>query len=519
MGGSYKGNSSGHRGRPYGLMLLVAFGAALIGVMVLHKLRERRIFDLLVQQKDRDLISLQLFLQKEREYSKEMKRKNEEMKAKIYSLRTQKMELDRRILEKQSTIDSLKDEQRTVESAIEEKQNEIKMLRKKEIDPGKENPQVIALMESLKQKEAEIEDLKHRLEHPVKVWSVSTDDPSNPSMNLTVNGSVAGQDQTEVIKIKEEQLTARVEDGIENKAGDTKNSQDEGLKNEGHAIEKPIEDSQDGGDFGIGKRDNEMKVMEKFENSQEYDHKEVNGIHKSGRRLEEPDNSNIGTSSRMRGKHGHVSKSTKGKRWRKLMKNRWLENNKEAVSLRSRNSFKEDQDGLKGRTEGATSNDPMEVRKVDDSLDGKSMKPQNHEDVKESILVNSDTNHQVVNGREMLKNPHNSTNEEVQLLKNGSGINGEVSNIITDVRKWHSTTEEHEANGIQKNTSSSNINKVEEDAEQASIDDTNKVPEDLEVSNIQESEKEEADGDGDNFKESNSDLEEEYIEETEESEF
>jgi hypothetical protein len=63
MGGSYKGNSSGHRGRPYGLMLLVAFGAALIGVMVLHKLRERRIFDLLVQQKDRDLISLQLFLQ------------------------------------------------------------------------------------------------------------------------------------------------------------------------------------------------------------------------------------------------------------------------------------------------------------------------------------------------------------------------------------------------------------------------------------------------------------------------
>ena len=63
MGGSYKGNSSGHRGRPYGLMLLVAFGAALIGVMVLNKLRERRIFDLLVQQKDRDLISLQLFLQ------------------------------------------------------------------------------------------------------------------------------------------------------------------------------------------------------------------------------------------------------------------------------------------------------------------------------------------------------------------------------------------------------------------------------------------------------------------------
>jgi peptidoglycan hydrolase CwlO-like protein len=116
-----------------------------------------------------------------------MKRKNEEMKAKIYSLRTQKMELDRRILEKQSSIDSLKDEQRAVESALEEKQKEIKMLREKQIDPGKENPQVMALMESLKQKEAEIEDLKHRIEHPVKVWSVSTDDPSSPPVNLTEN--------------------------------------------------------------------------------------------------------------------------------------------------------------------------------------------------------------------------------------------------------------------------------------------------------------------------------------------
>ena len=58
---SRKGN--GHRGRPYGLMLLLAFGAALVGVMAVHKLRERRIFNLLVEEKNRQLISFQLLLQ------------------------------------------------------------------------------------------------------------------------------------------------------------------------------------------------------------------------------------------------------------------------------------------------------------------------------------------------------------------------------------------------------------------------------------------------------------------------
>ncbi|MBA0649112.1 hypothetical protein Goklo_016716 [Gossypium klotzschianum] len=68
MGGgllSHKGNGSGsgHKGRPYVLMLLLAFGAALLGVMVLHKFRERRIFNLLIEDKNRQLLSLQLLLQ------------------------------------------------------------------------------------------------------------------------------------------------------------------------------------------------------------------------------------------------------------------------------------------------------------------------------------------------------------------------------------------------------------------------------------------------------------------------
>lgn len=69
VGGSHihnKGNGSNGgstRGRSYGLMLMLAFGAALLGVMILHKLRERRIYNLIVKEKDNELISLHLLLQ------------------------------------------------------------------------------------------------------------------------------------------------------------------------------------------------------------------------------------------------------------------------------------------------------------------------------------------------------------------------------------------------------------------------------------------------------------------------
>ncbi|CAK7349906.1 unnamed protein product [Dovyalis caffra] len=134
-----------------------------------------------------------------------MKRKTEEMKAKIYSLRTQKMELDRRVVEMQSTIGSIKDEQKIMESVLEEKQSEIKMLGEMNKDAEKETLQMVALRESLKQKEVEIEDLKHRLhECPQKIRSVSTDDPSSPPLNLTVTSSTVNKDKVEVGKSNEE---------------------------------------------------------------------------------------------------------------------------------------------------------------------------------------------------------------------------------------------------------------------------------------------------------------------------
>lgn len=61
--GMHSSSGGSHRGRPYVLILLIIFGAALLGVMVLHKLRERRIYTLLVKEKDHQILALQLLLQ------------------------------------------------------------------------------------------------------------------------------------------------------------------------------------------------------------------------------------------------------------------------------------------------------------------------------------------------------------------------------------------------------------------------------------------------------------------------
>ncbi|KAF5199490.1 Micronuclear linker histone polyprotein-like protein [Thalictrum thalictroides] len=184
LGSNGNNGNSSSRGRPYGMMLLLAFGAAVLGVMVLHKLRERHIFTLLIQDKDQHLMNLHLLLQKERESTKEMRRKFEDLKAKYVLVRTEKQAM-------KSITTSLKQEQRSLESKLEEKQNEINMLRKNEIHSTSENSQIQALKEILKQKEEEIEEMKHLLEKPTTVWSVSTDDPSKAPVLPVVSDKAA----------------------------------------------------------------------------------------------------------------------------------------------------------------------------------------------------------------------------------------------------------------------------------------------------------------------------------------
>lgn len=86
------------------------------------------------------------------------------MRAKVYSLRTQKMQVDSRILEMQSTISLLREAQRMMELALEEKQDEVKLLHEEEMDTGKRDLQDSSLKEILKQKEIEITNLKWQLQ-------------------------------------------------------------------------------------------------------------------------------------------------------------------------------------------------------------------------------------------------------------------------------------------------------------------------------------------------------------------
>lgn len=128
-------------------------------------------------------------LQKEKDNAKDAKRQIEEMKAKMYKLRTKKLDLETRILEMESTISSLREEQRTIASTLEEKQNEIRMMMDRNRGENRVSARFTAMSEALRKKEAEIEELKQRVESPVKVWSVSADDPSNLPINLTAKAA------------------------------------------------------------------------------------------------------------------------------------------------------------------------------------------------------------------------------------------------------------------------------------------------------------------------------------------
>ncbi|KAI9177400.1 hypothetical protein LWI28_014705 [Acer negundo] len=555
IGGSHnKGmmNNNGSRGRSYGLMVLLAFGAALFGVMLLHKLRERRIFTLLVKEKDHQLFSLHFLLQKEQEYSKEMKSKNAEMKAKIYSIRTQKMELDRRLIEMQSTIESLKDEQKAMESALEEKKNEVRMQREV-IDLGKENSQLTALKESLMQKEAEIKDLKPRLEYTGKVWSASTDDPSNPQVNLTNTLTMVERDKTDVSSSKEEiewfhmstnsmagENSTGVEDRSEKRAADSNsrepiveqiqklgNIQDEVLTN-GSVVEgkgrdgdqAKENDSQEQDGFSMGERKNLANSTEQIvddaenvhttlgkpENSQG-ENQDVRTISESGIALERLDSTRFQARSRSR-RHGRLTR-TKGKRFRILSKNGDSENNGLA-SIRNRRFYRESSasnEGVEG--EGRkTGENPQKERKVVDSTQVKLSEVGTLDDSGYLINrdVNTDPNQQAEQSEETLKS---NDSPDTEMIGN-KNTNGEVTNNIDEVRQ-----SAEEASGTQQNMGSRDIDEQEDEAIQ--VKDGN--PEEMEVADEKEPETEATDGDSIRESASNLEEDEEYKEETNESEF
>ncbi|XP_058219735.1 uncharacterized protein LOC131330243 [Rhododendron vialii] len=288
MAGLMKANSG--RGRQYGLMLILAFGLAILGVMAIHKLRERRILNLLVKEKDSELFSLQLLLKKEREEKKEAERKTEEMREKLFSLETENRELDSKILEMQSTISSLQDEQRTIGSTLEEKESEIKTLRAKEVETDKENARVVALTETLRQKEKQIQDLKNRLENPNQVLPVSTDDPSKQA--VTFSETDAWSEEHEASRVKQESGDERTKGAGESlnesatyqDQGDTSRS-GEGRGEEGRGLSDMNEitggHSQNSADDFQG-----QKVSDTNEMTKEYSQNNTNEV--QGQKISDP---------------------------------------------------------------------------------------------------------------------------------------------------------------------------------------------------------------------------------------
>ncbi|KAI4334013.1 hypothetical protein L6164_018756 [Bauhinia variegata] len=513
-------SSGGNRVRPYALMLLLAFGAALVGVMVLHKLRERRIYNLLVKEKDRDLLALQLLWQKERDYSKEMKRENAEMKAKIYALRNKKMELDRRVLELQSTTDSLKEEQKMMESALEEKLNEIKMLKESRISLGKENPELIALTQNLKQKEAEIEDLRHRLEVPVK----NADDPSKLPVSLTANVSMAIQNKTEIVSEEKDEESHTEYQGGKHTIEDAKKEKLNMQRKESLPIEdasgggiakkgKKNEDSQNGAGVGITDKETNKKIMDGKENKiikEAQPAKLENNIDGGDQDFHVKQ---LGDNSRnaagVKGRHGHLSR-TKGKRWRTIVQDRLLGNNEifenhaaenKISSKVHRDVHKEPKDRIAGRVsndKNVNGNEEMEPSK--DKAETKLLKPENPEDGKNTkIKILNETNHQAINGGIYMRQSKQRLNEERQSL-------------------------EEDNRGIQLSWSRRNINKVEKNdlqsktgtiREESGVEVQKQVKDPIDDGDIE-------DNDDDLSKESQSDFEdekEEYKEEIDESEF
>ncbi|OIW06039.1 hypothetical protein TanjilG_11726 [Lupinus angustifolius] len=265
------------------------------------------------------------------------------MKANLYSLRSQKMELDRNVLELQSTMDSLKDEQKVMESAFEETQNELRIMQQKSIGLG--DSETIALKENLKQKEAKIKDLKEHLEIQFKSRTISINDSSIFPETVTVNTTMAAEYKTVNVTIEKDEHSgdsAKYGGGakhiINEVASKSKSTIKDGvftieLQDEIQNDEKHIkknEHPQDDGGTGVTEKDIKAEVVEVGEKKviKEEQPIQLKGIADGGgqhfnvKQLE--DNPSAAGVKR---KHSHLISRTKTKRWRTIVKNSLMENN------------------------------------------------------------------------------------------------------------------------------------------------------------------------------------------------
>ncbi|XP_038900518.1 eukaryotic translation initiation factor 5B-like [Benincasa hispida] len=389
--GNLHSKASSSRGRPYALMLLIAFGVALLGVMLLHKFRERRICNLLLKRTDQDLHSFQLLFQRERDRSKELEKKNEDMTSSLYLLQTQKMELDRRLLELQSTIDSLRDDQKIINVALQEKQSEIKALRQKEIESGNENPQVVALTQSLKQKEDELEDLRHRLE---SLGTVTADDPSDsdPRVDSTMS------EEPKVQLLESSGGKGEETESMDNNRGDSKSTSfREGRTSRSNEIgTQKLEETHERREMEGEERQKQENLGDEGENVNgrqadgeetkiTNDNKEKNAEDSEGvenGRADKIPRSGMKMKTET-GKYGNTRK-IRGKRWRYIAKRRTVDNGWRLISKKMNNRNLDD-GAVISTTHRKFIEGAVEKMKEEHAEEAK-MKEEHAEEVKQSLM-------------------------------------------------------------------------------------------------------------------------------------
>ena len=432
----------------------------------------------------------------------------------MLSLKSQKIDLHSRVIEMQSTIASLRDEHKTLEIAFEEKQNEIQILQERETDSIKENPEVIInLKETLKQRQAEIEDLKHRLEplYPAvnitaresMVWENKTQAREGQGQNEHFHEMEVGQKETTKSQTVENaqddvkdgsivgEKSISADQGNENK--DSQQEMDSGNR-EGNATEaisksevgKTIE--EDSNIKLIGNEEHDITrhgLLEKLENSHSGEGRKLGMVSKGGMKMEMPGSSTNGGAGSSTGRYAG---KTKEKRWRILTKSRGVETN-----------------GNSGNSRAAT------TRRRRISKD------------KRNKFPTTDTSQQV--GQKYKTGSEYGSSEAENRVPDvvipTTRISSEAGDIIGSAGELGKKVEEDrkkKADHIQQETGTMDFHEAAEDAEQAKVTEADEESEDImEVEDIHRQEKE-AD-DGDTFRNVFENNTEGYKDETDEPEF
>ncbi|KAE8786595.1 putative leucine-rich repeat-containing protein [Hordeum vulgare] len=163
-GSKYKpkgyGMASAGQRLPCALLLLLVLAAGALSVVVMHKVREQRAFAVVLKERDVQAVSLRILLQKEKAYGKETKRKAEEMKATMSSLRTQKTDLKTKLKALEATTTILKNTQKELEASLKERESRISQMEGKAANLHSTRK---ALETSLKERENRIKQMQDKV--------------------------------------------------------------------------------------------------------------------------------------------------------------------------------------------------------------------------------------------------------------------------------------------------------------------------------------------------------------------